>query len=42
MPKLNGVNTFTGIVKSICPVNGFALVVTAQKEKVLGVLYLKS
>ena len=42
MPKLNGVHSLAGIVKSVGAVDGLALVVTAQKEEVLWVLYLES
>ena len=41
MPELYAVNPLAAVIKPVCSVDRFALVITAQKEKILGVFYLK-
>ena len=42
LPKFDRIDAFTGVIETIRPVDRFAFMVSAQKEEILGVLYLKS
>ena len=42
LPKLDGIDSLTAVVKAINPVNALALMVASEQEKVLRVFDLKS